>query len=270
MMNKILNKNIKEYFQEEKEKIKNVIETLFKDAPKPSIAAIQVGNNEASTRYMRNKEKDCKEVGIDFQWYWFDENITTEDLAWEILELQKYVDGIFVQLPLPSHINESSIINMITPDKDLDGLKPQSHFNPCTPVGIINYLINGCGYNFEGKNVAIFGRSNIVGKPLAKMLTDLNATVTLCHSHTKEKWDFINTADLVVTAVGKAGFLNCYAIYKPVIDVGINFDKDGKMVGDCINTEYRDVTPVPGGVGLLTRLALLDNAVLAASKRIQS
>ena len=170
-------------------------------------------------------------------------------------------------MPLPDHIDETAIKLAIDPMKDVDGFHPASHFKPCTPSGIVDYLINGCNYDFEGKNVTIFGRSEIVGRPLADMLLKLNATVTLCHSKTRNVWNHINTADLIVSAVGKAGFLNCYAIHVPVVDVGINFDENGKLVGDCFNTEHRDVTPVPGGVGLLTRVALLENTLLAAQLR---
>jgi methylenetetrahydrofolate dehydrogenase (NADP+)/methenyltetrahydrofolate cyclohydrolase len=124
-----------------------------------------------------------------------------------------------------------------------------------------------CQFDLSGKNVVIIGRSNIVGKPLAKLMTDKDATVTLCHSKTKRIHKHIENADLVVSAVGRPRFLNCYPIHVPVIDVGINF-VDGKMCGDCYNTEFRDVTPVPGGVGLLTRLALLDNVVEAYEQGI--
>lgn len=226
-----------------------------------------MGNNEVSNRYIKNKKRDCEEVGIKFEWYYYPEEITTENLKTEIQDLMPYADGLIVQMPLPSHIDVSAIKLAIDPIKDVDGFHPMSLYKPCTPLGIINYLTKGCKYNLEGKNVVIFGRSDIVGKPLAQMLTDANATVTLCHSKSKDKYQYIKNADLVVSAVGKAGFLNCYSIYVPVIDVGINIDKNGKLIGDCINTENRDVTPVPGGVGLLTRVALLENTLLAAQLR---
>lgn len=268
MMAMILTKNIKEYCSECKTAIKEIIELDFSDLiKKPTLAVFQIGNNEASTRYIRNKKKDCEEVGINFEWYYYPEEITTNDLVQEIKDMNDYVDGLIVQMPLPDHIDVSAIKQAINPKKDVDGFHPNSRFRPCTPTGIIDYLIDGCGYNFEGKNVTIFGRSDIVGKPLADMLLELDATVTLCHSKTRNAWDHINTADLIISAVGKAGFLNCYAIHVPVVDVGINFDENGKLVGDCFNTENRDVTPVPGGVGLLTRVALLENTLLAAQLR---
>ena len=264
-MTMILTRNIKEYCAERKAMLKTTIENNFPDfVKKPTLAVFQIGNVEASTRYIRNKKKDCEEVGIDFEWYYYPEEITTKELVQEIKDMNDFVDGLIVQMPLPDHIDVTAIKLAIDPKKDVDGFHPSSMFEPCTPFGIVKYLIDGCDYDFTGKNVTIFGRSDIVGKPLAKMLTDLDATVTLCHSKTRNAWDHISNADLIVSAVGKAGFLNCYPIYVPVIDVGINFDANGKLVGDCINTENRDVTPVPGGVGLLTRVALLENTVLAA------
>ena len=259
----VLTKNIKEYCAERKTAIKEEIERDFPDGG-PILAVIQVGNNEASNRYIKNKKKDCEEVGIQFQWYYFPEDISTIELKTEIVDLLPYVDGLIVQMPLPEHIDVEVIKLAIDPTRDVDGFHPMSYFPPCTPAGIINYLIDGCNYNFEGKNVTIFGRSDIVGKPLAEMLTAEDATVTLCHSKSKDQRQYIETADLIVSAVGKAGFLNCYPIHVPVIDVGINFDENGKLVGDCFNTEGRDVTPVPGGVGLLTRVELLSNTLFAA------
>ena len=267
-MTMILTRNIKEFCANKKAQIKEDIERDFVDAKKPTLAVIQVGNNEASNRYIRNKKKDCEEVGISFEWYYYEETISENELITEIKDLLPYVDGMIVQMPLPEHIDVDAIKLAIAPEKDVDGFHPMSWFNPCTPAGIIDYVVNGCGYDFTGKNVTIFGRSDIVGKPLAQMLTNRDATVTLCHSKSKDKWQFIETADFIVTAVGKPAFLNCYAIHVPVVDVGINFDENGKLVGDCINTENRDVTPVPGGVGLLTRVALLENTLLAAQRRL--
>lgn len=267
-MTMILTRNIKEFCANKKTQIKEDIERDFVNAKKPTLAVIQVGNNEASNRYIRNKKKDCEEVGISFEWYYYEETISENELITEIKDLLPYVDGMIVQMPLPEHINVDAIKLAIAPEKDVDGFHPMSWFNPCTPAGIIDYVVNGCGYDFTGKNVTIFGRSDIVGKPLAQMLTNRDATVTLCHSKSKDKWQFIETADFIVTAVGKPAFLNCYAIHVPVVDVGINFDENGKLVGDCINTENRDVTPVPGGVGLLTRVALLENTLLAAQRRL--
>ena len=263
----IFTKSIKEYCAECKTALKQTIEREFEEQEKPKLAVIQVGDNEASTRYVRNKKKDCEEVGIEFEWYHFDESISTEELIWEIKALEDFVDGLMVQMPLPQHIDVDEIKLAIAPIKDVDGFHPMSYFRACTPAGIMDYLTIGCGYDLTGKDVVIFGRSDIVGKPLARMMTDADATVTLCHSKSKDKWKYLDGADLIVSAVGKAGFLNCYAIKAPVVDVGINFDENGKLVGDCVNIEGREVTPVPGGVGLLTRLALLENVYQAASWR---
>ena len=260
----ILIKDIKEFCRERKTALKQKIESLEK---KPSLAVIQIGDNEASNRYIRNKKKDCEEVGIEFSWYYYEDTITQEELQCEINDLSPYVDGIIVQMPLPPQINFYDLRLIINDWQDVDGFHPFSKHKPCTPSGIIKYLEEGCNFNLSGKNVTIFGRSEIVGKPLAKMMIDKDATVTLCHSKSKGIYQYIQNADLIVSAVGKPGFLNCYSIYAPVIDVGINFDENGKLVGDCINTENRDVTPVPGGVGLLTRLALLENVVVAAEMR---
>ena len=264
----VLTKNIKEFCAERKAHLKKIIERDYPDGiDNPRLAVFQIGNVEASTRYIKNKKKDCEEVGIEFEWYYYPEEITTNELVCEIKDMTDHVDGLIVQMPLPDHIDVEAIKMAIDPSIDVDGFHPLSWFHPCTPAGIIDYLTTGCDFDFAGKNVTIFGRSDIVGKPLAKMLTDLDATVTLCHSKSKDKWQYIDGADLIISSVGKAGFLNCYAIHVPVIDVGINFDENGKLVGDCINTECRDVTPVPGGVGLLTRVALLDNVIAAAEFR---
>lgn len=253
--------NIKEYTQNAKIKLKEQIEYFFGNNP-PSLAIVQVGAIEASNRYIRNKIKDCQEVGINAHHYAYEKEISEDEFLLEVKDLCEHYNGVIVQLPLPDHIDAKKVAAAIDPIKDVDGFHPLSPYKPATPLGIMNYLQDN-GINLEGKHVVIIGRSEIVGKPLAAMMTDANATVTLCHSRTKNLWTHIQEADLIVSAVGKAKFLNCYAIHVPVIDVGINFDEDGRICGDCYNTENRDVTPVPGGVGLLTRLALLENVYKA-------
>lgn len=229
----------------------------------PKLAIIQVGNVEASNRYIRNKVKDCEEVGITAHVYHYDEDITEQDLCYSIKLDQEFYDGVIVQLPLPPHIRQEAVVAAIKPEKDVDGFRIDSWYKPATPKGIMDYL-KYCQFDVEGKDVVIIGRSEIVGKPLARMMTDANATVTLCHS--KSKLDkHIENADLIISAVGKANFLNCEDIYVPVIDVGINFNEEGKLVGDCCGGSS-NVTPVPGGVGLLTRAALLDNVISAKEK----
>lgn len=253
--------NIKEYTKALKEQFKERISNF--EEP-PTLLIIQVGNVESSNRYIRNKMKDCDEVGITVHLYQYPENITEKELC-EVIKLdQEFYDGVIVQLPLPPHIREKAVVAAINPLKDVDGFHPDSPYAPATPGGIMKYL-RACEFDLTGKDVVIIGRSNIVGKPLAAMMTAADATVTLCHSKSKLSHHLYN-ADLIVTAVGKAGFLNCYPIHVPVIDVGINFDENGKLCGDCFNTENRDVTPVPGGVGLLTRCALLENVIDAKAR----
>jgi methylenetetrahydrofolate dehydrogenase (NADP+)/methenyltetrahydrofolate cyclohydrolase len=184
-------------------------------------------------------------------------------LIWEIKYQQQFYTGIIVQVPLPAHISQKKVAEAIDPKKDVDGFHPMTKFRPCTPFGIYEYL-GACGFQFSGSNVAVIGRSDIVGKPMAKILTDADATVTLCHSKTKNLDSILRDKDLIVCSVGKPNFLNCYSLHMPIVDVGINFNEQGKMVGDCFNTEGRMVTPVPGGVGLLTRVALLENLWEAA------
>ena len=254
-------KNIKEFTAQWKAAMKEEIAQMM-SAPK--LLIVQVGNNEASNRYVRNKMKDCDEVGITAHAYYYPEDTTEFELVDQIEHLVEFYDGVMVQLPLPPHIRVEAAVAAIPKEKDVDGFRCDSLFSPATPLGIVNYL-DYCGFDFEGKEVVILGRSDIVGKPLAKMMTDRNATVTLCHSKSKLS-NHIYRADLIVSAVGKAGFLNCYPIHCPVVDVGINF-VDGKLVGDCFNTEGRNVTPVPGGVGLLTRLSLLENVLQAKEMR---
>lgn len=249
--------NIKEYVAKRKV---DIAEKVAKMLPAPQIAIIQVGDLEASNRYVRNKIKDCEEVGIKTLLTKVPETISANTLL-SIINDYNYDDsitGIFMQLPVPEHLE--CLTQCIIPDKDVDGLLKGSDYLPCTAKGIMKYL-DACEFDLTGKHVVIIGRSDIVGKPLAKAMTDADATVTLCHSRTKNLDWYTSHADLIVSAVGKEKFLNCYPIYCPVIDVGINFTDEGKMVGDCFNTDNREVTPVPGGVGLLTRLGLLENAI---------
>ena len=253
-------KDCKYFTKQWKENIKERVAAMNKP---PSLAIVQVGDVEASNRYIKNKKKDCEEVGIVAHHYGYSTDITTKQLVLEVKDLQEHYNGIIIQLPLPAHIDVAEIVAAIQPEKDVDGFIESSPFDPCTPGGIMKYL-DYCGFEVAGAHVVIIGRSDIVGKPLAKMMTDADATVTLCHSKTNLLYQHIFNADLVVTAVGRAKFLNCYPIHVPVIDVGINFDENGKMCGDCINTENRDVTPVPGGVGLMTRCMLLENVCKAA------
>ena len=250
----------KELAKKIRKELKKDVDKLKEKGVNPKLAVIMVGNDPGSTVYVRNKSKACEKVGIEFEEFLFEENITEETLLETIEKLNKddSVHGILLQCPVPKHIDVNKAFRTISPKKDVDGFRSDSLFQPATPLGIMNYL-DYCGFDFEGKEVMIIGRSDIVGKPLAKMMTDRDATVTLCHSHSKLS-NHLYSSDLIVSAVGKAGFLNCYPIHVPVIDVGINF-VDGKLVGDCYNTEGRNVTPVPGGVGPMTIAMLMNNCV---------
>ena len=250
--------NIKDYVKELKIQYKERI-AILGDAPK--LAIIQVGNVEASNRYIKNKVKDCEEVGIVADVYQYPEDITEHELCEAIRLDQEHYDGVIVQLPLPPHIREKAVVAAIDPEKDVDGFHPDSPYAPATPGGIMKYL-RACEFDLTGKDVVIIGRSNIVGKPLAAMMTAADATVTLCHSKSKLSHHLYN-ADLIVTAVGKAGFLNCYPIHVPVVDVGINRTDEGKLVGDVDFDGVKEVaswiTPVPGGVGPMTVAMLMMN-----------
>ena len=253
---------MKEYAAMRKTQLKEQIAQM--EYP-PSLLILQVGEVEASNRYIRNKIKDCEEVGISTIHYKADESVTTEELIDFINERQDYFTGIIIQQPLPPHIDQNRIDTAINPSKDVDGFHPMSHFNPATAQGIINYL-EWRDFNFEGMNAVVIGRSNIVGKPIAKLLLEKDCNVTICHSKTPHKnlMNYVYDADLIICAVGKEKFLNCTFLNNtPVIDVGINFNSEGKLCGDCIGGGA-NVSPVPGGVGLLTRVALLENVVEAA------
>lgn len=234
----------------------------------PSLLIIQIGNNEASTRYVRNKMKDCEEVGITAHHFIGMEDMTTEELIDFINDYQWKYDAVIVQQPLPAHMDQNRINAAIFPDKDVDGFHPTSHFYPATAKGIVDYL-EWRDFKFEGMNAVVIGRSDIVGKPVAKLLLERDCSVTICHSKTPHKnlMNYVYDADLIICAVGKEKFLDCTFLNNtPIIDVGINFDGNGKMCGDCFGkTEgFTNVSPVPGGVGLLTRVALLENVVEAA------
>ena len=253
--------NIKEYVAAEKEKIKKWINSDSGSRWSntiPTLHIVQVGNNEASNRYIKNKIKDCEEVGIAANLHKLSDKINSHDLQ---LFVDKLDGPIIVQLPLPTGVK----VPHINPVKDVDGFEKNSRFIPCTPGGIMGYL-RECGLaNGEGKLAVVIGRSKIVGKPMAKLLLEYNWTTVVVHSKTGEelKDTLLKEADLIVCAVGKAGFLDPTDC-KPgafIVDVGINFDENGKLVGDVIPNMSKRTTPVPGGVGLLTRLQLMKNVV---------
>ena len=253
---------IKEYVQQQKELLKEEISHLERV---PSFIIMQVNDDAASCAYVKGKIKDANEVGINVELKKFPINISEEELLREIdlVKHNKDIDGLIVQMPLPKHINEERIKLAVDPSQDIDGFHPMSELLPCTPKGIIDYLKSE-NVNFVGKNAVVIGRSNIVGKPMAKLLLREHCNVTVLHSRTtREDMEFyIKHADIIVIAIGKTEFLNETFEYKPsavIVDVGINRTEEG-LKGDA----KRDLpvalqTPVPGGVGLLTRLTLLKN-----------
>ena len=261
---------IKEYVSYKKEELKKEVAGL---TVKPHFVIIQVNEDEASNAYVKGKIKDATEAGILVDLLKLPIDISQEDLIKEIERINNddAIDGLIVQMPLPKQIDEEIIKLSVNPSKDIDGFHPLTKMDPCTPKGIINYLKDE-GVDFVGKNAVVIGRSNIVGKPMAKLLLAAHCNVTQLHSRTsKEDMRFyIEHADIIVIAIGKAGFLNSSYNYKPdciIVDVGIN-RIDGKLHGDA----ERDLpvklqTPVPGGVGLLTRLTLLTNLMQAYYQR---
>lgn len=244
----------------------------------PHLAVVLVGNNPASQVYVRNKEKACAQVGIRSTVIRLKEDCAQAELENVVRSLNTdgSVHGILVQLPLPTHINEADILTLINPEKDVDGfhamnsgrlMNGQKGFIPCTPLGIMK-LLEAYKIPLEGKHAVIVGRSNIVGKPMAMLLLAQNATVTICHSKTRNLAEFTRQADILVAAVGKANFITPEMVKAGavVIDVGIN-RVNGQIVGDVdarVNEIASYITPVPGGVGQMTIAMLLSNTVDAA------
>ena len=263
---------------------KNVV-FVEKYGVKPCLVVILIGNHPASLSYVKSKVKGCQEVGMESRLIQLEETITEEALLDEIEKLNQdaQVDGILVQLPLPKHIAEDKVVNAIDPKKDVDGFHPVSigkmmlgeeTFYPCTPYGVIK-MLESIQYDLSGKNVVVIGRSMIVGKPMAQLCLERNATVTICHSKTKDLNFYTKNADVIIVAVGKPNFLKGDQISKGsiVIDVGINRNAEGKLVGDVDTESVKAiadyVTPVPGGVGPMTITMLLWNTAIAAERRVQ-
>ena len=247
-----------------KYQIKDEISKLDKA---PKFVIVQVGDNDASNRYVKWKIRDCEFVGIEVNLLKLPEDITEEMLIDHIVDKQSNCDAIIVQLPLPKHINAENVMRYISPWKDVDGLSENSVFEPCTPLGVMCILEEILDLDLEGKDVVILGRSKLVGLPLAHMLQKKNATVSLCHSKTSSysRVRLLKGAHVVISAVGKymkdiLPELNPNAY---IIDVGINVDADGSLVGDIPDDFRWHKTPVPGGVGLMTRVMLLKNILEA-------
>lgn len=254
--------------QDIKDKIKNII---AEDDYAPILHIYQVGDNLASNAYIRGKLRDCEEVGIEAELIKLPEEITEDELNDKIQEDYNYenVDGIIVQLPLPKHINPK---NIIIPDElDVDGFNSTSPFQPCTPLGVMK-IFDSIGYNLDGKNVLVCGQSDIVGRPLVDMLIGRHCNVISVNStgsRMKATALGYEMVDVIISAVGKRNFITPFGLdrVEVCIDVGINYDENGKQHGDCSDAVYNmdgiKVTPRIGGVGLMTRAMLLYNVCVA-------
>ena len=260
-----------------REKMKSRVEALAKRDIKPGLAGILVGDDAASQVYVRNKVAACQAVGVYSVVYRLSEDVSEQNVLDELMRLNdnSEINGILVQLPLPKHIDEDKILEIISPEKDVDGFHKinvgamvtgNARFYPCTPHGVMK-LLEHYGVVIEGKHAVVVGRSNIVGKPMALMLLEKGATVSICTSKTSNLASFTRQADIVVVAVGKPKVLSG-AMIKPgatIIDVGINRLADGSLAGDVDFDSVREVagflTPVPGGVGPMTITMLLENTI---------
>jgi methylenetetrahydrofolate dehydrogenase (NADP+)/methenyltetrahydrofolate cyclohydrolase len=251
----------------------------------PGLGVVLVGDDPASHLYVKNKEKACKEVGIRSEEHLLPASVSEKELLSLIQKLNRKdeVHGILVQLPLPAHIRAERVLDAVSPQKDIDGFHPVNQgrllsgaegFRPCTPMGIMK-LLDSASCDPKGKNATVVGRSNIVGKPIALMLLERHATVTICHSRTAQLKDEVARADIVVAAIGKAALIRGEWI-KPgavVIDVGVNRLPSGKLSGDVEFESAKErasyITPVPGGVGPMTICMLLFNTLRAAKESLQ-
>ncbi len=267
--------NGKELSLKIKENLKKEVEKLD---PKPSLVVIQVGEDPASSIYVNSKAKLAREIGYEFEHAKFDENVSEEELIQKIeyINSSDSINGVIVQLPIPKHLDANKIINKINPTKDIDGLTElnagklltsKASLVSCTPKGIIT-LLKEYNVPFEGKHVVIVGRSNLVGKPLIGLCLNENATVTVCHSKTKDLAKVTKKADILIVAVGKAKLITADYVRKGavVVDVGIN-RVDGKLYGDVdfesVSKKAKLITPVPGGVGPMTTISLMENVLVS-------
>ena len=271
-----------------KAEVRAEVEKLKAKGAKPGLAVVLVGNNPASRVYVSNKEKDCAECGFASYEYALPQETTEAELLELIAKLNAddTVNGILVQLPLPEQINERTVLHAITPAKDVDAFHPENvghimigdyHFLPCTPAGVIE-MLDATGVEISGKHCVVIGRSNIVGKPMALLLLHKNGTVTICHSRTQNLAEQTRQADILVSAVGIPGFVTADMVKEGavVIDVGMNRsthrDSQGKLVGDVcfeeVAAKASAITPVPGGVGPMTRAILMRNTLTAAKLQL--
>lgn len=266
-----------------KQRVSSQVEELKAGGVTPCLAVVLVGDDPASAVYVRGKESDCRECGIESRMLRLPADTTQDQLLEQLKQLaeDRRIHGILVQLPLPAQIDEQAVIAAIPPEKDVDGFSPvnvgrmmigEECFLPCTPAGCIE-MLKSTGMPIAGKRAVVLGRSNIVGKPAAMLLLRENATVTICHSKTENLAQLCAEADILVAAIGKAKFVTGDMV-KPgavVIDVGINRDENGKLCGDvdfaAAEQKASFITPVPGGVGLMTRAMLLVNTIQAARRQ---
>lgn len=272
----------KKIAQEIKDEMKIEADKLRAQGIIPCMAVILVGDDPASAVYVGGKRKDCAYVGIESRAYELPKTTTEEELLTLIAQLNedKNVHGILVQLPLPGHMDEKKVINAISPDKDVDGFHPVNvgrlctgveGFVPCTPAGIVQLLYRS-GIKIEGKECVVIGRSNIVGKPASILLLRENGTVTMTHSKTENLMDITKRADIVVAAAGRPKFITKEYLKKGavVIDVGIHRNENNKLCGDVdfedVFEKVSAITPVPGGVGVMTRAMLMYNCISAAKR----
>ena len=267
----------KQISKEIKDELKTEVQKLKSEGKNVCLAVVQVGDDPASTVYVNNKKKACAYIGIESRSYVLPESTSEEELTALVEELNgdDGVNGILVQLPLPSHIDEDRIIRTISPDKDVDGFHPVSvgrlwigekGFLSCTPAGIIQ-LLKRSNIEIAGKNCVIIGRSNIVGKPMAALLLRENGTVTITHSKTKDLQKITKTADILIVAIGKERFITSDYVKEGavVIDVGMHRDSENHLCGDVdfkdVEPKVSAITPVPGGVGPMTIAMLMNNCV---------
>ncbi len=280
MYNLIDGKKVASYI---KDNVREKTDELRQCGCEITLAVIIVGSDPASLVYVKNKKKACEYVGFKSLEFCLPESATQQQVLELIdsLNADESVNGILCQLPLPKHIDEEMIIERISPDKDVDGFSKTNvgklwlgkyDLAPCTPMGVIE-LLEYYNIDISGKNCVIVGRSNIVGKPMAALLLERNGSVTICHSKTKELADVTSKADILVSAIGKAGFISGDMVKQDavVIDVGINRNSDGKLCGDVdfesVKQKASYITPVPGGCGPMTIAILMKNTLIAAEKQ---
>ena len=267
-----------------REQMKQEVAELTERGVRPGLAVVIVGDDPASRVYVNNKKKACAELGIYSEEYALPAATTEEELLelMRTLNEREEIDGILVQLPLPGHLDEKKVIDTINPNKDVDAFHPRNvgsimigdyRFLPCTPAGIME-LIASTGEEISGKECVIIGRSNIVGKPMAMLMLHKNATVTICHSRTKNLAEVTRRADILIVAIGKAKFVgaNMVKLGAMVIDVGMDRDENNKLCGDVDFSAVVPfagwITPVPGGVGPMTITMLMRNTITAAKSRL--